>query len=326
MERFQHKAKTYPKFSDRADIPFWANGDVDNMAASSAHLHAMPRTLSEPVFKITEQPFGDDIKDSHATLPDAAYNTAAGLPQRVDMTKSGKDQNKTAIGSRTKKRFCAEMIERGQARNMPRLFDAIQPLHTGPRDMESLDVTSSMAPIRENAMKKNADQRRKNAENPRRSMLWSESSGMQQSASAPSQADRGINDSAMMGNSIDGMNSMDVSRRSQERSSSIGGPPMRASAARIHHVTSDPAMRTGSQPIVEAPREPRFFGTIPRAQSEIGVRCGGFQRLDWPSNHPRPPPQAETKKGRSDHGRAQSREQKSRDVSHMTSTGSAQPL
>merc|ERR1711865_94256 len=194
-------------------------GSMPNLHATSAPIRAMPRTLSEPVFKITEQPFGDDVKESHQTLPEAAFNTAAGLPARVDMTKTSKEQNKSAIGSRTKKRFCAEMIERGQARNMPRLFDAIQPLHTGPRDMESLDVTSSLAPIREDAMKKNAEQRKKNAENPRRSMLWSESSGMQQSASAPSQADRGINDSAMMGNSMDGMGSMDVSRRSQERTS-----------------------------------------------------------------------------------------------------------
>jgi len=327
MERFEHKAKTYPKFSDRPDIPFWANGDKDPGDAPLPQ--AMPRTLSEPVFKVTEIPFGDDVKDSHQTLPDAAYATAAGLPARVDLTKTSKEQNKVAIGSRTKKRFCAEMIERGQARNQPRLFDAIQPLHTGNRDMESLDVTSSLAPVRENALKKNAEQRKRNAENPRRSMLWSESSGMQQSASAPSQ-DRAINESAMMGNSMDGMNSMDVSRRSvhgsQDRSLSM--PPNRAmggASQRFHHVTTDPAMRgSGVQANVEAAREPRFFGSLPRSYSEsTGVRCGGFQRLDWPSQNPRP---MQPEQGTKSRTRNESREQKPRKDTHQTSTGSAQPL
>merc|ERR1719352_1412834 len=112
------------------------------------------------------------------------------------MTKTGKETNKNTIGSRTKKSFCAEQIARGHARNMPRLFDAIQPLQTGPRDMESLDVTSSLAPIRDNALKKNAETRKRNAESIKRSVLWSDSSqGMQQSASAASQAAMGGSDS-----------------------------------------------------------------------------------------------------------------------------------
>jgi len=325
MGNFEHKAKTYPKFSDRADIPFWADGSPEpgNVYATSAPLHAMPRTLSEPVFKITEQPFGEDLR---IDPPDAANHTAAGMPAKVDLRKTGKDQNKQAIGSQTKKRFTTEMLERGQARNMPRLFDAIQPLHAGPRDMESLDVTSSMAPIRDAALKKNAEERKRNQDNPRRSMLWSESSGQQQSASAPSLAERGINDSAMMGNSMDGMGSMDVSRRSQERSSSLGGPPMRAPATRVHHVATDPGGRTG-EPRIEAPREPRIFGAVARSQSEIGVRCGGFQRLDWPAQHPRAAPSATTgAKGRSDHGRTGSQNMARRDMGHSTSQGSMQPL
>jgi hypothetical protein len=326
MSNFQHKPKTYPKFSDRPDIPFWANEDQNPGEAPMAR--AIIRTHSEPVFKINEIPFGDDIKESHQTLPDAAYATAAGLPARMDLTKTAKEQNKTTIGSRTKKRFCAEMIERGQARNQPRLFDAIQPLHTGPRDMESTDITSSLAPVRENALKKQAEQRKRNAENPRRSMLWSDSSGMQQSASAPSQADRGMGES-VMGNSMEG--SMDVTRRSQgqsmERKSSIGAPPMRA-ITRVHQVATDPIMRaSGAQSTIEAAREPRFFGTIPRgmapsySEATIGVRCGGFQRLDWPSQHARPAPATGNTKG---HRRNESREAPRKD--HQTSTGSAQPL
>lgn len=325
MERFEHKAKTYPKFSDRPHLPFWVHEDKTPQEAPV--LAAMPRTVSEPVFKIHEVPFGDDVKESHDTLPDAAYQTAAGLPAAPDMRVSADKKNKQAVGSRTKKSFCADMIERGQARNMPRLFDAIQPLHTGPRDMESLDVTSSLAPVRENAMKKNAEQRKRNAENPRRSMLWSnESSGMQQSASGPSQAAMGT-DSGMMNTSMDGMNSIDVSRRSQERSSSISAP-MRAAATRVHHVTSDPTLRSGNQTKHEAAPEPRFFGSMQRSLSDstTGVRCGGFQRLDWPASHPRAAPAADQTrdKKRSDH-RQDSRAPKA-GKEHSTSTVSAQPL
>merc|ERR1712080_216558 len=104
-------------------------------------------------------------------------------------------------------------------------------------------------------------------------------------------------------------------------------------AQRVHHVMSDPSLRaSGPQPIIEAAREPKFFGTMPRSFSETGVRCGGFQRLDWPSHNARPggpAPAAEkgsTKRsgdgergGGGDHG-------KSKDTMHSTSTGTAQPL
>merc|ERR1711998_616726 len=94
-------------------------------------------------------------------------------------------------------------------------------------------------------------------------------------------------------------------------------------AARVHHVMSDPSIRqTGAQPIIEAAKEPKFFASsMVRSQSESGVRCGGFQRLDWPAHNARPQPSATDKgdKKRSG-GRGESREK------HSTSTGSAQPL
>jgi len=322
LQNFGHKPKTYPKFSERPDLPFWIDHNQE-YSAPAAPLHAIPRSLSEPVFKITEMPFGDDVKESHQTLPDAAYNTAAGLPARIDLTKTSKEQNyKQAIGSRTKKRFCAEMIERGQARNMPRLFDAIQPLHTGPRDMESLDVTSSLAPIRENAMKKNAEQRKKNAEKPRVSMLFSDSSGMQQSASGGSQA---VQNESAMGGSFDGMMSMDATSRSKDhRTSAMSGAPMK----RVHHVMSDPSLRaTGPEAVHQPASEPKFFGTMPRSLSDTGVRCGGFQRLDWPSHSRSGGPAPATEKGdKKRSGGSNQGHQRSKESMHSLSTGSAQPL
>jgi len=313
MERFQYKAKEFPKFSERPDIPFWID---ESKAPHEAPIAAsIPRTLSEPAFKVHEVPFGDDSKESHNTLPESAYRTAAGLPAKVDMTQTSKDRNQGAYGARTKKRFAAEMIERGFARNQPRLFDSLQPLHTGPKDMESLDVQSSLETIRVAAIKKNNEQRKRNAENPRRSMMWSDSSGMQHSTSVPSQ-DRGLNDSAL-GTPIDGMTSMEAPRQSQGRASmgmaSSAGPTMRT-AARVHHVMSvtDSTQRApGQQANIEAAREPRHMLT--RSASDGGVRCGGFHRLDFHGSFG-PRPAAET------------RDKKRTGKDHSTSTGSAQPL
>jgi len=319
MARFDHKAKVYPRFSDRPDIPFWVDHEQESAAPPPP---VMPRMMSEPVFKITEIPFGDDIKDSHQTLPDSAYNTAAGLPPRNDMTKSGAETSKNTIGSRTKKSFCAEQIARGHARNMPRLFDAIQPLQTGPRDMESLDVTSSLAPIRDNALKKNAEMRKRNAESIKRSVLWSDPS---QTASAPSQVERGMG-STEMGVSMDGMNSMDQTRRSQAPRAST----MQA-IARVNYVAADSTRRDAAATSIDAAREPKFFGSTPapitRSYSEadvrVGVRCGGFQRLDWPSQHSMGGTKPAAEKGGKG-SRGMSREKLSKD--HSTSTGTVQPL
>merc|ERR1719152_173693 len=70
-------------------------------------------------------------------------------------------------------------------------------------------------------------------------------------------------------------------------------------AARVHHVMSDPSIRqTGAQPIIEPAKEPKFFASsMVRSQSESGVRCGGFQRLDWPAHNARPGGPAATEKG-----------------------------
>jgi hypothetical protein len=319
MARFEHKQRSFPKFSDRADVPFWIDHDAVAADPGIAPAHpAMPRTLSEPVFKITETAHGDDTHPSHQELPESAYHTAAGLPAPQSLSKTV--THKT-VGSKTKKSFCSEMIERGQARNQPRLFDAIQPLHTGPRDMESLDVTSSMAPIREAAYRQRIEDRKRNATNPRRSMLWSDMSGMANSSSEMNlKLPHGANDSGMMG-STDGITS--TAARSQERSVSITQPPMRT-AARVHHVSPDATMRGGTQTIVEAQKEPKTYGStiMMRSLSDTGVRSGGFQRLDWPANHPQRPPEKPDKTRSKSERRGESREKK-QDVSQQ---GSVQPL
>merc|ERR1712064_237783 len=69
-----------------------------------------------------------------------------------------------------------DYFEHGQGRNKPRLFAAItsKSVPVGPKDLESLDLTSSMEPIRNAALMAQADERKKSTVNPRTSRLWAE--------------------------------------------------------------------------------------------------------------------------------------------------------
>merc|ERR1712039_761769 len=138
------------------------------------------KTVSEPALKINEIPFGSDDRENHRSLPAAAHEVAfagqaAGGPE-------------ARYGSNTVKRWTTDMLERGQGRNKPRLFDSIQPLRIGPCDLMSLDLTSSMEPIRTAALSGKADEARRAASVPKRSRLWSDSSQVVASQSAPSQS------------------------------------------------------------------------------------------------------------------------------------------
>merc|ERR1719401_2671029 len=170
-------------------------------------------------------------------------DVAAGLA-----TTTGPEAN---MGSKTKKRWSADMIERGQGRNQPRLFDNIPIARVGPRDLEHLDVTSSMEPIRNQAMRRQKEEWKQNALNPRRSRLWSDSSQVQGSGGGPSPG--GLKDRS------------------------------------FGKVETRTLIRGGSEPTIRGldkteKKEPRFFGTTakPATQAQTAVRCGGFQRLDWP--------------------------------------------
>merc|ERR1711937_212946 len=142
----------------------------------------------------------------------------------------------------------------------------------------------------------------------------------------------GGNDSAIMDRSLDmGTASVDSNKtKDGHRNSTMLQGGMQQKAQRVHHVMSDPSLRaSGPQPIIESAREPKFFGTMPRAFSETGVRSGGFQRLDWPSHNARPggpaPPSGDKKRG-GDTRRNESKDHKmSKDTMHSSSIGTAQP-
>lgn len=217
------------------------------------------------------------------------------------------------IGSNTVKRWTSEQLHFGQGRNKPRLFDNIQPVRVGPKDLESLDLTSSMEPVRNAALQKRADDRRANVDNPRRSRLWSDPSLAQPSgcSSGPVRAG-GKGDTPVSprrtskatgqrrsprhgqngsGDSVDvsGANVSSVAKPPQDISAGSTVLPSRRQGAGMRQVASDPSFRTfGTQEVKAC--EPKFFGSATPTRTRQGegtvargVRCGGFQRVDRPA-------------------------------------------
>jgi len=170
MTNFHHPdvvPREYPRYSDTPDVPFWTKGSGGGGSSSTRAATApegMSRMHSEPVLKVTEVPWKDyDEHDRSIQDPDAA----AGMgPHGVSQ-----DRPEGCLGTRTVKRWSADMLDHGQGLNKPRMFDNIRPPHIGPKDLEALDLTSSMEPIRRAALKKQAELRKQNKERPPKSIM-----------------------------------------------------------------------------------------------------------------------------------------------------------
>eukprot|EP00913_Durusdinium_trenchii_P016707 g15705.t1 len=267
--------REYPKYSDHPDIPFWVSNAESARIGDSAP-RAMPRTISEPTFKVTELPWGDEPTVSYENLADSAKALAAGKFSSKEMT----------LGSKTVKRWSTDMLERGQARNQPRLFDNIRPVRIGPRDLEQLDLTSSMEPIRNAALRRQAEERKRMASMPKRSRLYVDPHEEPTLRTITSQGTGGRGNS-LLDSSDPGVSVQNrAERHPWSRTSRSGGPiPSRR----------PPDLRSSVVPIIESPKEPRTThfsavtfgtGTVARPLQASGIRCGGFQHLD--STLPRP--------------------------------------
>jgi hypothetical protein len=280
----------YPRFSDRPDVPFWVDENATQGAAP--HHSEMLKSLSEPTLKVTHIPFGHEERQPTA---EPASHTA-GLP-----VKGGPSEE---MGSNTVKRWSTDMLERGQGRNKPRLFDSIQPIRIGPRDLESLDLTSSMEPVRTAALRRRAEEQKRSTMNPRRSCLWTNAS--QFSATTDSQMDRSGYAADRSFGDPSGAKSRDLSMQKAGGGGAAGGDAKKdasqATVAPGQLATRVLATNLPDKTIVhEHPREPRFYGATKTAPPPpdatqahpsppvhaattpgIGIRSGGFQRLDWP--------------------------------------------
>lgn len=156
--RLNRNPLEYPKYSDNPDVPFWLAGQEESMASTAPPLR-LHTSISEPVLKVNQVPFGES--PGAESLKGIQAPAAAQKPQR-----------KTDLGAKTVKRFSVEMMENGEGRNKPRLFDAIQPMEVNVRDFEPLDATSCMEPIRKKCLADMAGKTRRNAERPMRSKMY----------------------------------------------------------------------------------------------------------------------------------------------------------
>jgi len=253
--------RAYPKFSDRPDVPFWVSDNA--VSAGTPPPRMMARGMSEPALKITDIPFRDDSRDVFVAT--SGIDVPAGKPIGAAEAR---------LGSKTVKKWTTDMLERGQGRNKPRIFDNIQPALPGPRDLDHLDMSSSMEPIRTAALRRRAQERMEATDRPRKSRLYVD----------PNQ-NAGFNPGVHFQKPV--QPSITEPLRA-ETSATVSVPVphnMDATApARASRRNASEAVLRGTA----AAREPRFFGSMTRAMSQSGVRCGGFQRLDSTQQMMRP--------------------------------------
>lgn len=253
--------RQYPKYSDHPDIPFWVS-NAESARIGEAPPRAMPRTISEPTFKVTELPYGDEPSVSYDNIADSGKELAAGKFSTKQMT----------LGSKTVKRWSTDMLERGQARNQPRLFDNIRPVRIGPKDLEPLDLTSSFEPIRSAALRRQAEERKRMASIPKRSRLYVDPNEEPNLKTVASHGNGG------RGSFIDS---------SDHGSGPRVEPPMSATSAATRMPSRRPLGNDMRPPVIESPKEPRIFGTQNMTRPlQSGIRCGGFQHLDGTLSRP----------------------------------------
>jgi len=232
MRNFGVTSREYPRFSDNPEVPFWLADQPQHAMGATAPPVAFSRAVSEPVLKVTDVPWGHASQEP--TQEKSHMMHAAGRAA------SGADR----IGSKTVKRWTSESIERGEGHNKPRLFDSIQPVRIGPKDLESLDITSSMEPIRNAAT---AKMRGEGMGAPKRSHLWMDPSATQHPGHA-----------------------------AQEEAATA-----QRSLHTSNIIQSEPSLRVAVQR-EDIAHEPRFFGStthIARPAAQTAVRSGGFQRV-----------------------------------------------
>lgn len=234
--------RAYPKFSDRPDVPFWVS-DASAAAASSPP-RMMARGVSEPVLKVTDVPFGDDIRDT--------YDAQTGIAHSDSYAGLAVPGAEARLGSRTVKRWTTDMLERGQGRNKPRIFDNIQPALPGPKDLDHLDLTSSMEPVRAAALRRRAQDRIQAADQPRKSRLWRD----------PNQGS-----SAMGSVHFQKPVTAEVTAHAEVPASAL---------AVIQHI----AMESTAPPKPHKRTAQSLFGATTKSMGQSMVRCGGFQRFD----------------------------------------------
>jgi hypothetical protein len=271
MHNFQYPSQPqFPRFSDNPDVPFWLAGQ-DAAATAPVQTAPIPRSYSEPALKVNHVPFAHTARNDNHALPEAAHRVAEAAG-RIN----GQEVH---FGSNTKKRYSTEYHEGGAGRNKPRIFDDIQPLRVGPRDLEELDLTSSMEYIRNAALRRRNQAQVAARFAPRTSQLCTDPNRSTMSMSMPTRFASPSKDSSMdWAHQVTDHSQHQVNMtRMNPGGSRFGGPVQKLT-------TSDPAMRTVGQQAMEralanSGPQPKIFHSSQTVPAP-GVRCGGFHALE----------------------------------------------
>jgi len=240
--------REYPKFSDDSEVPFWLAGPSGKRRPETAPASpAISKAVSEPALKLTDEvPFG------HMAQRPVAAELAGGALDVAEAIAAGRSSGYT-LGSRVVKRWAADMLDRGCGLNKPRLFDGLPRAGVGPKDLEHLELSSSLEPVRREARRRLAEAH--GAKTVKRSALFLDNSHSRSSLGSDLE---------------DGL--AEASRFS--RGSGARGFRMARSRMRAPPQIDLDKLGTAS--------DPRCFGSpahIQKPTSQTGVRTGGFAQL-----------------------------------------------
>jgi len=256
--------KEYPRFSDNPEVPFWVTERASQPRASSAP--TMSRTSSEPVMKVTEVPWGHALlRDSGKDLPDAAHT----------LTVAGKESGALhELGSHTIKRWTTDQLERGAGRNKPRMFDNVVAPRISPKDLEALELSSSLEPVRTAALRQLAEDRK--AASHKKSALFWEAEQRRASTTIsvkPERASSKLAPTAEASTRPEAPPSVQqVQQYGRERRSSKASLRPRSSSVPV-------LLEPTTMALDKFETAPRFFGSasaITRPTTQTAVRSGGF--------------------------------------------------
>jgi len=158
MAHFGIRHRELPRYSDQAH-PWWTLAQQNkHRSAPSLLKDAKPE---EPAYKITQ------------TRPDLKIDPKPErAPQAELVVAASPELEQQQPGIKTVKRWTTDLIEHNQLRNQPRMFDSLQPAKTYAKDFAPLENFSSFEWTRNQALRQQAEARKRNAEAVPKSKLY----------------------------------------------------------------------------------------------------------------------------------------------------------
>merc|ERR1719299_217934 len=251
MSHFGIRHRELPRYSDQAH-PWWTLAQQNkHRSAPSLLKDSKPE---EPAYKVTQTRPDMKVEPKPERAPVAELVVAASPELEPQQP-----------GVKTVKRWTTDLIEHNQLRNQPRMFDSLRPANTYAKDFAPPENFSSFEWTRNQALRQQAEARKRNAEAVPKSKLYP----MQFTQDANAQST--VSYDQMSSHSAAGK-----SRISRPRSATMSSGDMR-------RTRTDPTMpariASRSRSDLAATRSasvPSLGVSVPA----YSVRTGGFNRIE----------------------------------------------